>query len=148
MKVVVQRVSKASVEVDKKLINEINLGFLLLVGIKDGDDKLTVEKVARKIAGLRIFDDIDGKMNLSLNQVGGEVLSISQFTLYGDCKKGFRPSFVSAAKPDVAKELYEYFNECLRNNNVICKEGIFQAEMNINLINNGPITIIIDSNDL
>lgn len=148
MKVVVQRVSKASVEVDKKLINEINLGFLLLVGIKDGDDKLAVEKVARKIAGLRIFDDIDGKMNLSLNQVGGEVLSISQFTLYGDCKKGFRPSFISAAKPDVAKELYEYFNECLRNNNVICKEGIFQAEMNINLINNGPITIIIDSNDL
>lgn len=148
MKVVVQRVSKASVEVDKKLINEINLGFLLLVGIKDGDDKLIVEKVARKIAGLRIFDDIDGKMNLSLNQVGGEVLSISQFTLYGDCKKGFRPSFISAAKPDVAKELYEYFNECLRNNNVICKEGIFQAEMNINLINNGPITIIIDSNDL
>ncbi len=148
MRVLVQRVKNASVTVNQKIISEIHKGFLLLVGIKETDNLQIVEKVAKKIAGLRIFDDADGKMNLSLSQVNGEILSVSQFTLFGDVRKGYRPSFIEAAKPEHAKDLYNKFNECLRSYNLICKEGIFQEEMLVNLSNDGPITIIVDSDDM
>ncbi len=148
MRVVIQRVTSAKVEVDNKVVGNIGVGFLALVGIHENDDKTIVDKVAKKVSGLRVFDDEDGKMNLNLQMVNGEILSVSQFTLYGDCKKGFRPSFISAARPEKAKELYLYFNECIRVNGIKCEEGIFQAEMKVSLVNDGPITIIIDSNDL
>lgn len=148
MKVIVQRVLNASVKVDNKVVSEINNGFLLLVGISEEDDKNIVEKVANKICKLRIFEDNQGKMNLDINSVNGEILSISQFTLYGDVKKGNRPSFSKAGRPEFANELYKYFNDCIRNNGINCKEGIFQAYMKVSLINDGPVTIIVDSDCL
>lgn len=147
MKVVIQRVRHASVTIDNEVYNKIDKGFLLLVGITDGDTEEIVEKVANKVVDLRIFDDADGKMNLGIEEVGGTILSISQFTLYGDCKKGRRPSFSTAARPEVSKPLYEKFNEvCAKR--VETKPGIFGAEMLIDLCNDGPITIVIDSKDI
>lgn len=148
MKVVIQRVKEASVTVENKLISSIDKGFLLLVGIKQGDDEKTLEKVADKVANLRIFTDENDKMNLSLKDVQGEVLSISQFTLYADCKKGRRPSFAIAEKPELANALYEKFNELLRAHDLTVKPGIFGADMKVSLLNDGPVTIILDSEEL
>jgi len=149
MKVVIQRVKRASVTVDGEVTGAINQGLLVLVGIAPEDNEAVLRTVAEKVCGLRIFEDDDEKMNLSLKDVGGRMLAVSQFTLYGDCRKGKRPSFSGAANGQIAKELYERFVE-------ICEElledkvetGIFAADMAVELINDGPVTIIIDSNDL
>ena len=148
MKVVVQRVLNSNVVVNNELVSEIKSGFLLLVGIEVEDNEKIVEKVADKISKLRIFEDSEGKMNLDIKQIEGEILSISQFTLCADVKKGNRPSFSNAARPENANNLYKYFNECIRKNNIVCKEGVFQAEMKVSLLNDGPVTIIVDSNSL
>lgn len=144
MRTVIQRVTHASCTVDNKTTGAINRGFLVLVGFTDGDDSAVLSSMAHKIANLRIFDDDNDKMNWSLKDVGGEVLSISQFTLYGDAEKGNRPSFAKAMKGELAKPLYAEFNECLRHEGLHVEEGIFGADMKIELLNDGPITIIID----
>lgn len=147
MRVVVQRVKHASVTIDNQVFNSIEKGFLLLVGITDDDTEEVVDKIANKVVDLRIFDDSDGKMNLGIEEVSGEILSISQFTLYGDCKKGRRPSFIKAARPEIANPLYERFNEVMAKR-VVVKPGIFGAEMLIDLCNDGPITMILDSKEM
>ncbi len=147
MKVVVQRVSEASVTIDGQIHGKIDKGFLLLVGIQDSDSEEVVRKMADKIARMRIFVDENDKMNLSLSQVNGDILSISQFTLYADCKKGNRPSFSLAGKPEHAKKMYLYFNEYLRSLGIRVEEGIFGADMKVRLLNDGPVTIILDSNE-
>lgn len=148
MKVVVQRVKYASVHVDGELISKINQGFLLLVGVTQGDTEAQAAKIADKVAHLRVFTDENDKMNLSLLDVGGEILSISQFTLYADCKKGRRPSFDKAARPEQANPLYEKFNEMLRGYGLSVGTGIFGADMKVELLNDGPVTIILDSAEL
>lgn len=145
MRVVVQRVKYAKCHINGEIYSSIGHGFMCLVGFKDGDGLAEVEKMADKVSKLRIFDDQSGKMNLDLKAVNGEVLSISQFTLYGDAKKGNRPSFVAAMPPVPAAELYDTFNECLRSRGIETKTGIFGADMKIELINDGPITILLDS---
>ncbi len=147
MKVVVQRVSEASVTIDGQIHGKIDKGFLLLVGIQDSDNEDIVRKMADKIARMRIFVDENDKMNLSLSQVSGDILSISQFTLYADCKKGNRPSFSLAGKPEHAKKMYLYFNDYLRSLGIKVEEGIFGADMKVRLLNDGPVTIILDSNE-
>lgn len=147
MRVVVQRVKHASVTIDNQVFNSIEKGFLLLVGITDDDTEEVVDKIANKVVDLRIFDDSDGKMNLGIEEVSGEILSISQFTLYGDCKKGRRPSFIKAARPEIANPLYERFNEVMAKR-VAVKPGVFGAEMLIDLCNDGPITMILDSKEM
>lgn len=147
MRVIIQRVTFGRVKVDNELIGSIDKGYVLLVGITHSDNKELVDKVAKKIVSLRINDDENGKLNLSLNDINGKILSISQFTLYADCKKGRRPGFDKAAKPEFAAEMYEYFNEVLRNEGVEVETGKFQAEMQVELNNSGPITIIIDTDD-
>jgi len=145
MKVVVQRVTQASVAIDGKINGKINNGFLVLLGIESTDTKQDVDYLVKKIVNLRIFSDTNGKMNLSLKDVEGELLIISQFTLYGDCKDGNRPSFIAAAKPDVAIPLYEYFiSECKKHIHIV-QTGVFGADMKVSLLNDGPVTIIIDS---
>lgn len=148
MKVVVQRVTDANCKVDGKITGQINIGYMLLVGFGLSDDKQVAEKMAEKISKLRIFEDEDGKINKSIFDVNGKILSISQFTLYADCKKGNRPSFTNALGGDKAVELYKYFNECLRKLNLEVQEGIFGADMKISLLNDGPVTIILDSEEL
>lgn len=148
MRVVLQRVKYASVTVDGKLINKINNGFLLLVGVKQEEKKEDIEKIAKKISGLRIFEDENHKLNRAIKDVNGEILSISQFTLYSDLKKGNRPSFTEAAGRDEAIKSYEYFNNCLNSFDISVKKGIFGADMKIELLNDGPVTIIIDSDKL
>ncbi len=148
MRVVVQRVSEASVTIDGEVHGEIGTGFLLLVGIKDEDDEATARKMADKIAKLRIFTDENDKMNLALPAVNGAVLSISQFTLYADAAKGNRPSFAKAGKPEHAGRLYLYFNEYLRSLGIRVEEGIFAADMKVRLLNDGPVTILLDSEEL
>lgn len=145
MRVVIQRVSEASVVADGKLTGEIKKGFLLLVGVEDADDIEDVKYLTRKIANMRIFEDEEGKMNLSLDQVGGNILSISQFTLHADTKKGNRPSFIQAANPNHANKLYESLNASLRAEGIKVEVGVFGADMDISLVNDGPVTIIIDS---
>lgn len=147
MRVVVQRVKYARVSIDEVVYNEIEKGFLVLVGISEEDTKDSVKKVANNIVDLRIFDDADGKMNLGIEEVGGAILSISQFTLYGDCKKGRRPSFIEAARPEHSKPLYEEFNRYL-SDRIETKPGVFGADMKIELCNDGPVTLIIDSKEL
>jgi D-tyrosyl-tRNA(Tyr) deacylase len=147
MKVVVQRVKEASVEVEKKIVGKIKNGFLLLVGFTHNDDSRDVDYMIKKIINLRIFEDENDKMNISLLQKGYEILSISQFTLYGDTTKGNRPSFVEAARPEQAQALYEAFNNGLRREGVHVETGIFGAAMEVALINDGPVTIIIDSKE-
>ena len=148
MRIVLQRVKHASVTVEGKLISEISKGFLLFVGIKQNEKKEDIEKIAKKITGLRIFEDNDNKLNKSLFDVEGEILSISQFTLYADLKKGNRPSFSEAAGKEEAINLYNYFNECLEKSLIKVKKGIFGADMKIDLLNDGPVTIILDSDKL
>ena len=145
MRIVVQRSKKASVTVDEKVIGEIEKGLVLLVGVTHDDTIDDANYLADKIVNLRIFEDENGKMNLSLLDVGGSILSISQFTLYGDCRKGRRPNFMAAAKPEQALNLYQYFNQVLSEKNVVVETGEFGAEMDVALINDGPVTLILDS---
>ena len=145
MKLVVQRVKKAEVKVDGNIIGKIDKGFLVLIGIKVGDTKEQADYLVKKLCNLRVFSDENDKMNLSLKDVNGELLIVSQFTLYANCKEGNRPSFVEAAKPDVAIPLYEYFvSECKKIIPVV-ETGIFGADMKVDLLNDGPVTIIMDS---
>lgn len=144
MKIVIQRVLSASVEIENKLFNQIDKGLLVFVGFTIGDDLLVINKMIDKLINLRIFEDDNRKMNLSLLDVKGEILSISQFTLYANCQKGRRPSFDEAAKPEFAKPLYDLFNVKLKEK-VVVKSGVFGADMKISLINDGPVTIILDS---
>lgn len=147
MKIVLQRVSEASVSVGGTVIGSIQKGFMLLVGISEGDKAEDADWLAQKIANLRVFSDEDGKMNLSIHQINGEILSISQFTLLADYKKGNRPSFIKAAKPDVALPLFQYFNDVLRQAGISVATGQFGADMKVTLSNDGPVTIIMDSDD-
>ena len=148
MKTVIQRVTEASVTIDGEIHGQIETGFMILVGIRDEDTEADVRKMADKISKLRIFEDDAGKMNLSLSQVNGAVLSISQFTLYADCKKGNRPSFDKAGKPEHAKKMYLYFNEYMRSLGFRVEEGIFGAEMKVRMLNDGPVTILLDTETL
>ncbi len=145
MRVVIQRVSKASVLADGKETGSINQGFLLLVGVEEEDTSEDVKYLTRKIANMRIFEDENEKMNLSLQEVGGEILSISQFTLHADTKKGNRPSFIQAANPEKAELLYEELNEKLAAEGIPVSSGVFGADMDVSLVNDGPVTILIDS---
>ncbi|WP_374724642.1 D-aminoacyl-tRNA deacylase [Calidifontibacillus erzurumensis] len=145
MKVVVQRSKEANVKVDDKIVGQIQSGLVLLVGITHTDTIDDVRYMADKIVNLRIFEDEEGKMNRSLLDVGGEILSISQFTLYGDCRKGRRPNFMEAAKPDYAKQLYDQFNEELRAKGISVETGQFGAMMDVSLTNDGPVTLIVES---
>lgn len=147
MKVVLQRVRHASVTVEQRVIGQIQQGFLLLVGVTHEDDLEDVAYLVRKIVNMRVFEDQVGKMNLSIQDIGGEILSVSQFTLYADTKKGNRPSFTKAASPATAEELYEVFNQQLRASGVELQTGQFGAEMKVELLNDGPVTIIIDSKE-
>ena len=144
MRVVLQRVKEASVTVDGSIIGQIDRGFLLLVGVTHEDTLDQVNWLADKIAGLRVFEDEEERMNRSLDDVDGKILSVSQFTLYGDVKKGRRPAFTEAAKPDLANELYEAFNTRLRSNGTTVETGQFGAMMDIALINDGPVTLILE----
>ncbi len=148
MKVVIQRVRYARCRIDGEIYSAIDQGFMILVGIREGDSKDEVEKIAKKVNGLRIFEDDQGKMNLDLKTIGGSIMSISQFTLYADCAKGNRPSFIKAMKPEHANELYMYFNKLLQDYGHEVKTGVFGADMKIEMINDGPVTIIIDSEEL
>ncbi|PFP25547.1 D-tyrosyl-tRNA(Tyr) deacylase [Bacillus sp. AFS073361] len=145
MRVVVQRSKNASVTVAGEVTGQITKGLVLLVGVTHEDKQEDAAYLADKIANLRIFEDEDGKMNFSLMDVGGEILSVSQFTLYGDCRKGRRPNFMGAARPEQAVELYEVFNSLLREKGIRVETGIFGAMMDVELINDGPVTLIIDS---
>lgn len=145
MRVVIQRVKNASVTIDGKVTGKINNGFLVLLGILSTDDEQDVDYLVKKVVNLRVFNDENNKMNLSLKDVNGELLIVSQFTLYGNCSEGNRPSFISAAKPVIAIPLYEYFvSECRKQISVV-ETGIFGADMKVELLNDGPVTIIIDS---
>lgn len=148
MRAVIQLVKESSVSVDNKIKSNIKLGYNILVGFTHEDTKEIVEVIAKKIANLRIFQDENEKMNLSIKDVNGEILSISQFTLYADIKKGNRPSFTDAMNPSVANELYEYFNDCLKSHEIEVHTGQFQAMMEVMINNYGPTTIIVDSKDL
>lgn len=141
----IQRVSRASVSVDGKTVGEIGRGLLVLLGVSRTDDEAAADYLAEKIAGLRIFEDSAGKMNLSVSDVKGSVLLVSQFTLYGDVRRGKRPSFDAAAPPEQARKVYEYTVERLRALSVPCETGIFQAMMQVELVNDGPVTILLDS---
>lgn len=145
MRAVIQRVSQAKVVVDDNTVGQINRGFMILLGVHEEDTQADVDYLVGKISKLRVFEDEQQKMNRSIMDVGGEILSISQFTLFADTKKGNRPSFVQAAKPDVAIPLYEAFNEGLRQVGIPVETGIFGADMKCHLVNDGPVTIIIDS---
>ena len=146
MRIVLQRVKSASVSIEGTVVGEIEQGFLLLVGVGPDDTRDDASYLARKIAGMRIFSDENGKMNLSIDQVGGKILSVSQFTLFADTKKGNRPSFTGAASPEAANKLYEEFNEILRTEyGVIVETGEFAADMQVSLVNDGPVTILLDT---
>ncbi|EKU16476.1 D-tyrosyl-tRNA(Tyr) deacylase [Streptococcus intermedius BA1] len=144
MKIVIQRVKQASVSIDSKLYNQIQQGLLLLVGVAPDDAQEDVAYAVRKITNMRIFSDDEDKMNLSVKDVNGEILSISQFTLYADTKKGNRPAFTGAAKPDLASQLYDDFNELL-SREIPVKTGVFAADMQVVLVNDGPVTIVLDT---
>ena len=144
MKIVLQRVSRASVSVNNIITGSIDKGYVILVGFGDGDDKLKAEKLVEKIQRLRIFPDENGKINLSIQDVGGGLLIISQFTLYADCRKGNRPSFINAAAPAAAEELYNYFIEYAEDKFSRVAHGIFGADMKVELVNDGPFTVILE----
>ena len=145
MRAVVQRVSRARVTVDGRTTGEIGAGLVVLLGVSAGDDEQAARYLADKIAELRIFEDEAGKMNRSLLETGGAVLAVSQFTLYGDCRKGRRPSFDRAARPDPARSLYDKFVGFLRQRGVHVEQGVFQAMMEVELVNDGPVTMLLDS---
>jgi D-tyrosyl-tRNA(Tyr) deacylase len=145
MRAVVQRVSRARVTVDGEVSGAIGLGLLVLLGVGKDDSESDADYLAGKIAGLRVFDDQNGKINLALADVGGAVLAVSQFTLYGDTLKGNRPSFNAAAPPERARQLYEYFVERIRAAGLRCETGKFQETMQVELVNDGPVTILLDS---
>ncbi len=145
MRVLLQRVSQGKVTVDGAVVGEIERGLLLLVGVTHGDGAVEAEWMARKIAGIRVFDDADGKMNLGIHDVNGRILVISQFTLYGDGKKGRRPSYINAARPEQAEPLVEHFVEKLRSTyNLHVETGIFGANMQVELVNDGPVTLLLE----
>jgi D-tyrosyl-tRNA(Tyr) deacylase len=148
MRAVVQRVSSAQVTVENEIVGRIGRGFLVLLGMTAGDGEAEAALLARKVAGLRVFEDADGKMNLALADVGGAVLAVSQFTLYADVRKGRRPSFIAAARPEQAEPLYQRFCALLRAEGLAVEQGIFQAEMQVALVNDGPVTIWLDSAEL
>ena len=148
MRAVVQRVKSANVTVDEKHISEINKGLLIFLGVSQEDTSIDVEYLANKIANLRIFEDDEGRMNRSLLDVRGEALVVSQFTLYGDCRKGRRPSFIAAARPEKADVLYQEFMAAIEKMGVAVSAGVFQAMMDVELINDGPVTILLDSSKL
>ena len=145
MRVIIQRTKQASVSIEESTVGEITHGFVLLVGIEEEDQQEDIDYLVRKISKMRIFEDTQGKMNLSIEDVGGEILSISQFTLHADTKKGNRPSFIKAAKPDIAIPIYDAFNNQLRASGITVQTGTFGADMQVSLVNDGPVTIIIDS---
>jgi len=145
MRAVVQRVSRAKVTVNDWISGEIGHGLLVLLGVGQSDTETDASYLAEKISGLRIFEDVDGKMNRSVLDVGGSVLVVSQFTLYGDVRRGKRPSFDAAASPDPAKELYEFFVDQIRGAGLRCETGRFQETMQVELVNEGPVTILLDS---
>ena len=145
MRAVVQRVSRARVTVDGETTGEIELGLLVLVGVGAADTRADAEYLVEKTIGLRIFGDPEGKMNLSVAEVGGAMLVVSQFTLYGDVRHGRRPSFDTAAPPEIARQLYEYFVETVRSSGLRCQTGRFQETMQVELVNEGPVTILLDS---
>ena len=144
MKALIQRVKRASVTIEGELFSTINSGILVFLGVEKGDEKENAEKLAQKIVNLRIFEDENEKMNLSLKDANGEMFVVSQFTLCGDCKKGTRPSFDKAAHPDLAVDLYEYFIKCIEDNNIPVKTGKFRAMMDVELINDGPVTFWVE----
>ncbi len=148
MRIVVQNVNRAKCTINNKIVGEISRGFCVFVGFTHSDTKEVVDKMVNKLVSLRLFDDENGKTNLSLSDVNGSILSISQFTLYASVKDGRRPSFVDAMRPEEATKMYDYFNECLRNTGIHIETGVFGADMKIDLENNGPFTTIIDSKEL
>lgn len=148
MKFVIQRVTQASVTVENEVIGKINKGFLVLMGACNDDDEAIADKMVKKLIGLRIFDDAEGKTNLALKDVDGDLLIVSQFTLYADCKKGNRPSFINAGSPAHAEKLYEYVVEQCKKEVEVVQTGSFGAEMKVELLNDGPFTIILDSDEI
>jgi len=145
MKAVVQRVLKANLKVDGKLISEIGKGMVIFFGVGKGDEMSSLEKMAKKLSNLRIFEDENGKMNLSIKDIGGQILLVSQFTLFADCSHGNRPSFFDAEVPERANEFYLELEKLLKNENIIVKMGVFGADMKIEVLNDGPVTIMMDS---
>lgn len=145
MRAVVQRVTKSSVEVEGEKIGEVGMGYMVLLGVGNEDTTEDADYLARKIVNLRVFEDEEGKMNKSILDVGGEMLVISQFTLYGDARKGNRPSFSTAARPETGNELYEYFTSQVENHGIRVEKGSFGAHMDVSLVNSGPVTILFDS---
>ena len=148
MKFVIQRVSEASVTVEEKVIGKIQKGFLVMIGVSENDTQQIADKMIKKMIGLRIFEDTDGKTNLSLKDVEGQLLLISQFTLYANCKKGNRPSFINAGNPTLANELYQYISEKCKQEDFQVEQGEFGADMKVSLCNDGPFTIVLDSDEL
>ena len=149
MRVVLQRCTRAEVRIDGQTVGRIGKGFMCLVGITEGDTTVDADLLAKKVAQMRVFEDEQGKMNLALKDVGGSILSISQFTLYADCRKGNRPSFIRAARPEIAEPLYDYFNSQLRQTYKIAVEtGRFGADMKVDFINDGPVTILMDTAEM
>lgn len=148
MRAVVQRVKKSSVTVDDKITGKIEQGLMVLIGVEDGDSEKDADYIADKVCGLRIFEDEQGKMNLSVEDIGGEVLAVSQFTLLADARKGRRPSFTKAAAPDEANALYRKVIDKIESRNINVEEGVFQAEMMVEIHNDGPVTILLDSNKM
>ena len=145
MRAVIQRVTSASVSVDQKLVSRIDAGLLVFLGVSVADERADAVFLSDKIANLRIFEDENGKMNRSLLETGGEMLIVSQFTLYGDCRKGRRPSFIDAAPPEKAESLYEYFTEQVKKRGITARTGKFRAMMEVTLVNDGPVTLIVES---
>ncbi len=148
MKFVIQRVLEASVKVDDTVIGQINKGFMVLIGVGQNDTKEIADKMVKKLVGLRIFEDENGKTNLSLADVDGQLLLISQFTLYANCKKGYRPSFTDSGAPDLAESLYEYIIAQSKETVPVVEKGSFGADMKVSLVNDGPFTIVLDSEQL
>ncbi|MCP8616976.1 D-aminoacyl-tRNA deacylase [Salirhabdus salicampi] len=148
MRAVIQRASKAHVTVDGEVTGEINQGIVILLGVTHEDEEKDAKWLADKIVHLRIFEDESGKMNHSLKDVGGQALSVSQFTLYGDCRKGRRPNFMEAAKPEPANILYETFNRFIEDHGIQVKTGVFGAMMDVSLVNDGPVTLLLDTKDI
>lgn len=144
MRVLLQRVGRAEVRVEGDLVSAIGPGLLIFLGVARGDDRFAARWLTDKVSGLRIFSDAEGKMNLSVEEIGGEILVVSQFTLYGDCRRGRRPGFDRAARPELANELYEYFMECLAVKGLKVSGGRFAAHMEVSLVNDGPVTFLLE----